>query len=77
MAMEEQVVREGRFVRAHVALSIDMDETVAGENDSVTQQRKQEHRWVRKHEDSSEQGAFYKGTLPVGFTIKVPSCQSD
>lgn len=54
MAMEERGGRVGRFVRAHVAFSIDLDETVAEENNSLTQQRKQEHRWVRKHEDSSE-----------------------
>ena len=39
-------------------ISIDLDETVAEEDDSLTQQRKQEHRVVRGYKDSSERGAF-------------------
>lgn len=49
---------ERAFVRTHVEMSIDLDEIVAGENDSLTQQRKQEHRGVREYEDNSEPRAF-------------------
>ncbi|GLD46291.1 pituitary adenylate cyclase-activating polypeptide type I receptor-like protein [Lates japonicus] len=58
MAMAERGGRAGRFVRTHVEIVIDLDETVAGEDDSLTQQRKQEHRGVREYEHSSEPGAF-------------------
>lgn len=58
MAMAERGGRAGRFVRTHVEISIDLDETVAEEDDSLTRQRKQEHRVVRGYKDSSERGAF-------------------
>ena len=44
MAMAERGGRAGRFVRTHVEISIDLDQTIAGEDDSLTQRRKQEHR---------------------------------
>lgn len=58
MAMAALGGRAGRSVRTHAEISIDPDETVAGEDDSLTQQRKQEHRVVRDYKDSSERGAF-------------------
>lgn len=59
MAMAEGGGRAGMFVRTHVEISIDLEETVAGEDDSLTQ-RKQEHRGVREHEDRSEPAAFQR-----------------
>lgn len=58
MAMAKRGGRVGRFVRPHVEISIDLDETVAGEDDSLTQQGKQEHRGMREYKDISEHQAF-------------------
>lgn len=60
MAMAERGGKAGMFVRTRVEISIDLEETVAGEDDSLAQQRKQEHRGVREHEDRSEPWSFSK-----------------
>lgn len=39
MAMAEPGRRAGRSARTHVEISIDLDETVAGKHDSLTQQK--------------------------------------
>lgn len=48
----------GGSAGTRVEIFIDLDETVAGEDDSLTQQRRQEHGGVRECKDSSEPGAF-------------------
>lgn len=58
MAMAERGGRAGRFSRTRVEIAIDLDETLAEEDESFTRQRTQERRLVREHGDSSEPGAF-------------------
>ena len=58
MVIAKERRRAERFVRAHVEISIDLDETVAEEDDSLPQLRKLEHGGVREHKDSSEVSAF-------------------